>query len=159
MTAARAGRGHVPFAARMVIGLLVLICAVARADEAVHWRQAERAQETAAFDPPAAPPASLAWSPVPLPDGSPRNAGPPERGDAAAAPERADVLWWRLRAPGAVRAGEDVHLYLPRWQTVGTVGVYADGQLIYRTRGSRVWNGSNRPLWLPLPRGDRKSVV
>ena len=62
----------------------------------------------------------------------------------AAPPE---VRWYRWPVTGGDRT---THLYLPRWQTIGTVAVYADGQLVYRTRGSRVWNSFNRPLWVPL---------
>ena len=41
-------------------------------------------------------------------------------------------------------------LYIPRWQTAGTVAIYAGGQLLWQTRGSRVWNSTNRPVWLDL---------
>jgi signal transduction histidine kinase len=49
---------------------------------------------------------------------------------------------------GGVQA-HDAFLYLPRWQTVGRVAVYADDRLIYKSSGDTVWNSFNFPLWMP----------
>lgn len=44
---------------------------------------------------------------------------------------------------------QDAFLYLPRWQTIGRVAVYADDRLIYTSSGDTVWNSFNFPLWMP----------
>ena len=56
--------------------------------------------------------------------------------------------WFRLRfkRPG----GASPHLYVPRWQTIGKVAVYVDGQLAEFSRGGAVWNGYNHPLWVAI---------
>jgi hypothetical protein len=47
---------------------------------------------------------------------------------------------WRPR-PGP-------RLYLPRWQTLGTLAVYGNGRLLWQSRGDgRVFN---RPVWIDL---------
>ena len=68
---------------------------------------------------------------------------------ASAPPE---VWWYRLQVPGDALAAtpQGARLYIPRWQTVGTVAVYADGHLIWQSHGSRVWNSFNRPVWVDL---------
>ncbi|MDR2876112.1 MAG: hypothetical protein LBV44_09340, partial [Methylobacillus sp.] len=143
---------HRPF----FVLFLLFVSGAAWGDDAsvVHWQHAERASETAAFAPPATPPDTLVWTPVNLPDSSPRSASLPTATTSA----QADVVWWRLTVPESARAGKDVHLYLPRWQTVGIVSVYADDKLIYRTRGSEIWNGFNNPLWLPLTQDDESAA-
>ncbi|MDR2219194.1 MAG: hypothetical protein LBE24_01260 [Methylobacillus sp.] len=143
------------------LGLLLLIllglsaCSQEPPPDIVHWQQAERISETADFIPPAVLPAMLAqpdaWTPIKLPDSLPRQPEVEEAGGMQ--PTQADVTWWRLTLPETVRAGDDVHFYLPRWQTVGTVAVYADNRMIYRTSGSLLWNSFNRPLWLSLSQG------
>lgn len=62
-----------------------------------------------------------------------------------------DVAWYRLDVPSTM-AGP-LRLYLPRWQTVGQVAVYADDLLVYRSQAGPVWNGFNHPLWLALDDG------
>lgn len=85
------------------------------------------------------------WAQVPLPHARPRSLA---EGNASlqAAPE---VAWYRLTLPPGLPE-QELFLYLPRWQTIGIVAVYVDGRIVYRTRGSRVWNSFNRPLWVPL---------
>ena len=101
----------------------------------------------AGWDAPATVPEGLAnealWREVALPHHRHRSLAA-DSSTVAAPPE---VRWYRWPVTGGDRT---THLYLPRWQTIGTVAVYADGQLVYRTRGSRVWNSFNRPLWVPL---------
>lgn len=96
-------------------------------------------------DPPDVDDAGGGWTPVPLPHARPRSLA---EGSASlqAGPE---VAWYRLILPPDI-PHEHAFLYLPRWQTIGIVAVYVDGRMTYRTRGSRVWNSFNRPLWLPL---------
>ena len=88
---------------------------------------------------------STPWATVGLPHARPRSTvGSSEQ--ASAPPE---VRWYRLHVPASALAG-DTRLYIPRWQTVGTVAVYADGRLAWQTHGSRVWNSFNRPVWVDL---------
>lgn len=63
-----------------------------------------------------------------------------------------EVWWYRLQVQGDALAAtaQGVRLYIPRWQTVGTVAVYANGHLVWRSRGSPVWNSFNRPVWVDL---------
>ena len=114
-----------------------------------HVRSAQwRTEPGAAWDAPATVPAALAqdagWQSTDLPHHRPRSLAEP--GSTVQAPP--EVVWYRLSVPPGA-----THLYLPRWQTIGTVAVYADGRLAYRTGGSRVWNSFNRPLWVPLADG------
>lgn len=87
-----------------------------------------------------------AWDTRPLPHNSARNVAQSlgENGN--------DIVttWHRLHLPDAVARDETLHLYLPRWQTIGQLAVYKDGELIWRARGGPIWNGFNHPLWLPL---------
>lgn len=124
--------------------LQVLLAFPALAQE--HIRSAQwRIEPGAPWDAPATMPAALAdaapWQNTDLPHHRSRSLAADSR-TVEAPPE---VAWYRLAVPPGA-----THLYLPRWQTIGTVAVYADGRLAYRTRGSRVWNSFNRPLWVPL---------
>lgn len=64
------------------------------------------------------------------------------------APAEVDTAWFRLDVPAP--APGPLRLYLPRWQTIGQVAVYADDRLLYRSQAGPVWNGFNHPLWLEL---------
>ena len=57
--------------------------------------------------------------------------------------------WFRLTLDDSAAPQERV-LYLPRWQTIGRVTVYADGELRFHSRGGVVWNSFNMPLWVTL---------
>lgn len=59
--------------------------------------------------------------------------------------------WLRIR-PAAAQASVagPAYLYLPRWQTIGQIAVYADGRRVLRSEGGPVWNGFNHPLWVEL---------
>jgi len=116
--------------------------------EAAAWRT----EPGAGWEPPASAPEALreagGWSQVTLPHVRPRSLA---QGNASLeAPP--DVAWYRLEIPPALAAApqQELFFYLPRWQTIGNVAVYMDGQLLHRTRGSRVWNSFNRPFWVPL---------
>jgi len=92
------------------------------------------------------------WQPVALPHARARAAWV---GTGADTPE---VLWYRLRVPADALAPQGTRLYVPRWQTVGTVAVYVEGRLAWQS-GDRVWNSFNHPVWADLtglapPRGD-----
>lgn len=64
------------------------------------------------------------------------------------APAQVDTAWFRLDVPPPEPG--PLRLYLPRWQTIGQVAVYADDRLLYRSQAGPVWNGFNHPLWLEL---------
>lgn len=61
-----------------------------------------------------------------------------------------DVLWYRMAVPAAALGVQGARLYIPRSQTVGTVAVYVDGRLAWQSRGDRVWNNFNHPVWVDL---------
>jgi signal transduction histidine kinase len=59
-------------------------------------------------------------------------------------------------------ATQGLVLYLPRWQAVGRIAVYADDRRVYRSGGDPAWSAFNVPLWVPLNAGGslpRPSVV
>lgn len=124
--------------------LHVLLAFPALAQE--HVRSAQwRIEPGASWNAPAAVPAALAdgagWLDAALPHRRPRSLA----ADSSTVEAPPEVAWYRLAVPSGA-----TYLYLPRWQTIGTVAVYADGRLVYRTGGSHVWNSFNRPLWVPL---------
>jgi len=88
------------------------------------------------------------WSTVDLPHARARSTV----STAAQADAPPEVWWYRLRVPAEalVATPQGSRLYIPRWQTVGTVAVYANGRLVWQTHGSRVWNSFNRPVWVDL---------
>ena len=105
----------------------------------------------AGWQAPATPPpdvlgGTVPWDDVALPHSRARSMA--ESSDTATALPQ--VVWYRLQVPAGAAPADSAFLYLPRWQTIGGIAVYADGQLVHRSRGSRVWNSFNRPLWVPL---------
>lgn len=85
------------------------------------------------------------WTPVTLPHSLPRDVAPLEDGPSV------HTTWYRFALDAAQQqAHTPLFLYLPRWQTVGQVALYGDGSLLWRSRGDPVWNGFNRPVWVPL---------
>jgi len=95
-----------------------------------------------------------AWKQVALPLVLPRAVVPGDDGNAI------DTAWFRIPLQDAA-APLARRLYLPRWQTIGQIAVYADDRLLYRSSASPVWNGFNHPLWLSLdpPRGPPARTV
>ncbi len=91
---------------------------------------------------------NTAWQQVPLPHARPRDVA--RTGDAAQEPP--EVLWYRLTLPAEalVPTPQGTRLYIPRWQTIGTVAIYVDGVVAWQARGSRVWNSFNYPVWIDL---------
>lgn len=138
--------------AALALGLAACL-PVARA-EAVHLLRAVAIDESgeAGWDAPSAvPPAVTAGrgTEVALPHAKPRAVA----SSSSTALAQPDVVWYRLELPPRAAAGIAPHelvFYLPRWQTVGTVAVYAGDRLAWQSSGSRVWNSFNRPLWVPL---------
>lgn len=86
---------------------------------------------------------SGAWQAVALPDVNMSRSTLP--GDDAGV----QTTWYRLQLPASVlRSAVHPSLYLPRWQTVGQVAIYLDGELLWRSTGDPVWNGFNQPVLL-----------
>jgi signal transduction histidine kinase len=122
---------------------------------AVHLTQARLVPEPGGdWVAPAEVPASIAQAAdgavVALPHVRPRAVAAAE--DTVHAPP--EVAWYRLDVPDSLHPAQAqpaaLFVYLPRWQTIGTVAVYAGERQVWRSRGSRVWNSFNRPLWVPL---------
>src|SRR3989344_4580481 len=113
----------------LVLLLVMMLVPCTHAAEAVHLLQAETWSSP-----------SGDWAPPPSLHAS---------GDAVL---DAATPWAAVALPHARPRStpQGMRLYIPRWQTVGTVAVYANGRLAWQTRGSRVWNGFNRPVWLDL---------
>ena len=88
------------------------------------------------------------WQSTPLPHARPRSVA--RGGDAWQEPP--DVLWYRMTLPASALAPtpQGARLYIPRWQTMGTVAIYVNGAVAWQARGSRVWNGFNHPVWIDL---------
>lgn len=122
---------------------------------AVHLQRAWMASQPAqGFAPPpstlAQPwPAGLDWREVALPHAWQRNVL-----DLQAAPQAVQTVWLRIDLAAAGAGAPELHLYLPRWQTVGQIAVYADQRLVYRSAGDLVWNGFNHPLLVALAPAD-----
>ena len=74
-------------------------------------------------------PGAAPWRDIALPHLWSRNLAP----SRDALQEHAEVHWFRIALPPRGNGGDeaDRHLYLPRWQTIGTVAVYADDRLVY----------------------------
>lgn len=145
-------------AARSFLSLLLPLLALlaplaAPAATAIHLGSAAwQVLPGGTFGPPPALPALDAsrWQATALPHVLPRAVVP--RDDA----EAIDTAWFRIPLPSDVQAlaPEDLRLYVPRWQTIGQVAVYADDRLVFRSRAGPVWNGFNHPLWIaPSPPG------
>jgi signal transduction histidine kinase len=94
-------------------------------------------------------PAALgdSWQTVTLPHSVlghivPRAAGP-----------RSLTTWYRVRLGDIKSTGDTLSLYVVRWQVTGQMAVYGEGRLLYRSRGSPVWNAFRHPaLFIPLTR-------
>ena len=141
----------------LLVAWLAACGAPAHDGGAIHIEQAGfRAEPGGGWEPPPELPLSVqdmdGWAPVPLPHARARSLA--EGSASLQAPP--DVAWYRLALPPGLPA-QDMFLYLPRWQTIGVMAVYVDGRMAYRSRGSRVWNSFNRPLWLPLATGTGSS--
>lgn len=139
----RASRGW-----RALALALCFLSLQAVAATAVRVQQAQM-QVTAdgSFDPvgDAAPSLQDAWKPAELPSYLPRAL-------LSDGKDRIDTAWYRIDIPPEALQvpPRQLRLYVPRWQTIGQVAVYADNRLVYRSGAGPVWNGFNHPLWLPL---------
>lgn len=89
------------------------------------------------------------WQTVALPHALPRSLRLLEPALASNLPV---VQWYRLQLPADALAAtaQGARLYIPRWQTIGTLAVYVQGRLAWQSRGDRVWNSFNHPVWIDL---------
>jgi len=97
------------------------------------------------------------WEATSLPLVIPRHVAPD---DVSAG--QIETVWLKLDLPAAsasARTDEPLYLYAPRWQTVGRLTVYADGQQLWQSRGGPVWNGYNYPLWIALGHAPKDLVI
>lgn len=161
---------------RALAALLLFVaafCAAAQGDATLCAHQFTQARVLTQFsvtpsdEPPRRPEAALLagaaegtskanWQEVALPYTWPRAVLPDATaGRAARAPWQVTWVEFDLRGLNGLSGlsaaqAEDAYLYLPRWQTIGRIAVYADDRLIYRSSGDVVWNSFNFPLWMPL---------
>ncbi|NYT40321.1 sensor histidine kinase [Sphingomonas sp. R-74633] len=87
------------------------------------------------------------WREVELPH-APRPNMLPGGGDAGLLPTQ--TSWYHFTLDPAQEAPHGAYLYIPRWKTDGELAIYVDGRLFWQTHANLQWNGSNRPLWIPL---------
>ena len=85
------------------------------------------------------------WHPVALPYTVVRQIAGQPSGQT-----RTQTDWYQLDPSGLDTMAEPTYLYIPRWKTVGLLAVYGDGQLLYQSGGSVVYNDYNHPLLLQL---------
>ncbi|MBV7455146.1 histidine kinase [Acidovorax sp. sif1233] len=137
---------------------MIVFCHLAQAATSAHLAAAQTWQSpSAAWAPPpslhAADDAVLAsgtpWQAVNLPHAVPRSLRVLDPALASGAPV---VQWWRLSLPASALAAtaQGTRLYIPRWQTIGTLAVYVQGRLVWQSRGDRPWNSFNDPIWISL---------
>jgi len=132
---------------------LQLPASQARAQEALHLTQAELMQAPGGYAGPvqsAIDPAALTgpWQPVQLPHTFYGQWAPP-----AAAGDRPRVVtrWYRVRPGTFEMPGGTAAFYVVRGQMVGQIAIYGDGRLLFRSRGSPVWNVFRHPaIFVPL---------
>ncbi|RZJ07680.1 MAG: hypothetical protein EOO54_23300, partial [Haliea sp.] len=140
----------------LTAGLLAFCGAGLAAGQVVHYTAADMLrEEVTAFQPLAdtVDEAALSgtWQTVQLPYVIPK----PASAFAPAADGSRKALrttsWFRIRLDALQGLQQPTRFYLTRWLAAGSLAVYADGALIYRSTGSMVWNLFNHPaLLLPL---------
>lgn len=91
------------------------------------------------------PPPGEAWRKVELPHVWRRSILPAAKGAQAVR-----TFWFRIDLGAPADGALTQYLYLPRWQTIGQIAVYADQRLVFRSGGDLVWNGFNHPLGIAL---------
>ncbi|WHU02913.1 ATP-binding protein [Sphingomonas sp. NIBR02145] len=135
------------------IALLVLLaCYYGSRPRGIHLTSADLlVQDTLGYPPPSRTQDWRAlpgqWQQVPLPH-APRPRMVPGSGDAGLLPTQTSWYHFTLGPEQAAPAG--AYIYVPRWKTDGELAIYIDGRLFYQTHANLQWNGSNRPLWIPL---------
>lgn len=89
------------------------------------------------------------WQAVDLPHTLPRQLVP-DSGTGTPSVSQTVVTWYRLKLPTLEASADARFLYIPRWKTDGTLAVYGDKRLLYKSHANISWNGWNIPLWIPL---------
>lgn len=136
-------------------GVVLLVLAgawLAGRPHGIHLTQAELlTQDTEGYAPPSR---QVDWRGIPgrwrtvaMPH-APRPGVPTQPGDAGLLPTR--TSWYLFHLDPANPAPPDSYLFVPRWKTDGEIAIYLDGRLFYQSHANLQWNGSNRPLWIPL---------
>jgi signal transduction histidine kinase len=150
MVSSRALRSFLFYAGAVLLVLLAVY--VATRPQGIHLTHAEiLAQNSQGYPPPSrnqdwrALPGN--WQQVTLPF-APRPSLVTGAGDAGLLPTR--TTWYHFRLDPAHPAPRNAYLYIPRWKTDGEIAIYIDGRLFYQSHANLQWNGSNRPLWIPL---------
>ncbi|MDG2534813.1 hypothetical protein P6144_14220 [Sphingomonas sp. HITSZ_GF] len=87
------------------------------------------------------------WQQVDLPH-APKPKMVPGSGDAGLLPTQ--TSWYHFALGPEHAAPRGAYIYIPRWKTDGELAIYIDGRLFWQTHANLQWNGSNRPLWIPL---------
>lgn len=135
------------------LALLVLFaCYYGSRPQGIHLTSADLlVQDTLGYPPPSRAQDWHAlqghWQKVALPH-APRPRMVPGSGDAGLLPTQTSWYHFTLGPEHAAPAG--AYIYIPRWKTDGELAIYIDGRLFYQTHANLQWNGSNRPLWIPL---------
>lgn len=150
MVSSRALRAFLAYAG---LALLVLLaCYYGSRPQGIHLTSAQLlVQDTEGYPPPSRTQDWRAlqgqWHNVTLPN-APRPKMVPGAGDGGKLPTR--TSWYHFRLGPEHAAPPGAYIYIPRWKTDGELAVYIDGRLYWQTHANLQWNGSNRPLWIPL---------
>ena len=89
------------------------------------------------------------WQPVALPHSFFDLPLPGARSSASRSPIR--TTWYRVHLDEHQAASSTTHFYMLRWQVAGQIALYGDGRLLYRSRGTPLWNiFRHPPLFIPL---------
>ena len=145
---------------QQALAALFLIAFCSWTQAAAHLTTAQTWQSpSAAWAPPPSLPAAddavlapgTPWQDVALPHAVPRSLN--DVLSPALASGAPVVRWWRLELPASAltATAQGLRLYIPRWQTIGTLAVYVQGRLVWQTRGDRPWSSFNDPVWIGLP--------
>jgi signal transduction histidine kinase len=63
------------------------------------------------------------------------------------------TTWYRIEVPRERIAPQTSGIYLPRWNTWGSLAVYVDGSLVYSSLDAGALPGFNQPLLVRIPAG------
>jgi len=141
-----------PLLYAVAIALILSGVYLASRPHGIHLIQAQvLAQDSQGYEPPSR---RMDWRGIPgrwrtvtLPH-APRPDVPTQPGEADTLPTR--TTWYHFQLGPGQQAPPDSYLYIPRWKTDGEIAIYVDGALFYQSHANLQWNGSNRPLWIPL---------
>jgi signal transduction histidine kinase len=63
------------------------------------------------------------------------------------------TAWYRIDVPFTIASANVSGIYLPRWNTWGSLSIYVDGELVYSSLDERALVGFNQPLLVRIPAG------